>query len=188
MEAFFVSLAAVAVGEFGDKTQLLAVVLAARFKRPGTIMAGILIAVIANHLLAGVVGRQIGNTLSPNVLRWILGFSFIAVALWTLKPDSIDIKEIPMSRYGVFVATFISFFVAEMGDKTQIVTAMLAARYPSLLAVVAGTSTGMLLADFPAVVLGSKMAQHVPLRILRYAAALIFGAIGVAALVNAAIG
>jgi len=188
MEAFFVSLAAVAVGEFGDKTQLLAVVLAARFKRPGTIMAGILFAVIANHLLAGVVGRQIGHALSPNVLRWILGISFIAVALWTLKPDSIDIQEIPMSRYGVFAATFISFFVAEMGDKTQIVTAMLAARYPSLLAVVAGTSTGMLLADFPAVVLGNKMAQHVPLRILRYVAALIFGAIGVAALLNAAIG
>lgn len=188
VEAFFVSLAAVAVGEFGDKTQLLAVLFAARFRRPATIMAGILCAVIANHALAGIIGRQIGHAFSPQVLRWMLGFSFIGVALWTLKPDAVNLGNLPDSRYGVFVATFISFFIAEMGDKTQIVTAMLAARYASLPAVIAGTSMGMLLADFPAVLLGHKMAQYVPLRALRYLAALIFVAIGATALTAAALG
>ena len=188
VEAFLVSLAAVAVGEIGDKTQLLAVLFAARFKRPATIMAGIFCAVVANHVLAGTIGRQIGHAVSPQVLHWILGFSFVGIALWTLKPDAINLENLPDSRYGVFVAAFTSFFIAEMGDKTQIVTAMLAARYPSLPAVIAGTSMGMLLADFPAVLLGHKMAQYVPLRALRYLAALIFVVIGAIALVAAAWG
>jgi putative Ca2+/H+ antiporter (TMEM165/GDT1 family) len=185
MEAFLVSTGIVAFAEIGDKTQLLAFVLAAKFRRPLPIIAAIFVATIANHAFAAAIGTWITSLLGPNVLRWVLGVSFIAMAAWTLVPDKIDDDDIPLARYGVFLTTLIAFFIAEMGDKTQVATVALAARYHSLLAVVCGTTFGMMLANVPAVYLGDKIANKVPLTLVHGIAALIFAALGVATLLGA---
>lgn len=151
MEAFLVSTGIVALAEIGDKTQLLAFVLAAKFRRPLPIIAAIFVATIANHAFAAAIGTWITSLLGPNVLRWVLGASFLAMAAWTLVPDKIDDDDVPLAKYGVFLTTLIAFFVAEMGDKTQVATVALAARYDSLLAVVCGTTFGMMLANVPAI-------------------------------------
>ena len=182
MEAFFVSALAVAIAEIGDKTQLLALLLAARFKRPVPIILGILAATLLNHALAGLVGAWIRSTLSPTTLQWILGISFLLIAAWTLRPDEIkkDTKE--RGHYGVFVVTCIAFFLAEIGDKTQLATVALAARYPSLIQVVAGTTFGMLIADVPAVLLGTVASPRFPFKLIRFIAAGIFALLGIAVL------
>ena len=183
MEAFLVSLVVVAIGEIGDKTQLLALLLAARFKRPVPIILGILAATLVNHALAGLLGGWIRTAAGPEVLRWGLGLSFLAIAAWALKPDTLDEKEAqPLGRYGVFAITLGAFFLAEMGDKTQLATVALAARFDSLIAVVAGTTAGMLLADVPAVLLAEKASLKIPARTVRYVAAALFAAMGIAAL------
>jgi len=182
MQAFLISTGVVALGEMGDKTQLLALLLAARFKRPGPIMAGILVATLANHAAAGWLGAGIAAWLGPQVLRWVIGLSFIAMALWMLVPDQADEAPTAAGRWGVFGTTVVAFFFAEMGDKTQIATVALAARYSELAAVVAGTTLGMMIANVPAVLLGDKVAQKVPMRLVHGIAALIFGALGLLAL------
>jgi putative Ca2+/H+ antiporter (TMEM165/GDT1 family) len=183
MEAFFVSTLVVTLGEIGDKTQLLALLLAARFRRPIPIIAGIFVATLFNHLLAGVLGNWIRSAVDPEVLRWALGISFLAIAAWALVPDKIEQKEsAPMGRYGVFAVTLVAFFLAEIGDKTQLATVALAARFDSLFAVVCGTTVGMLIADVPAVLLGDKASLKIPFKAIRYTAAALFAAIGIAVL------
>lgn len=184
MEAFLVSTGVVALGEIGDKTQLLALILAARFKRPLPIVAGILAATLANHTLAGMVGAWLTSLLGPELLRWILGLSFMAMAVWLLIPDELEAAEVASGRYGVFVTTLVTFFLAEMGDKTQIATVALAARFPDLYAVIAGTTLGMLLADVPAVLFGERVARKVPARIVHAVAAAIFAIIGLLVLIG----
>ncbi len=184
LEAFLVSTGVVALGEIGDKTQLLSLMLAARFRRPWPILGGILAATLANHTLAGLVGNWVRELVAPQVLRWIVAALFFAVAVWALLPDKLDDDAAPpASRLGVFGVTAIAFFLAEMGDKTQIATAVLAARYSALGAVVAGTTLGMLLADAPAVLIGNLSAAKLPLRAIRIAAALMFAALGIYTLV-----
>ena len=185
MEAFLISTGIVALAEIGDKTQLLAFVLAAKFRRPVPIVLGILAATLANHGLAAAVGAWISATLGPESMRWILGVSFIAMAVWTLIPDKLDEDEARIGGYGVFMATLIAFFIAEMGDKTQIATVALAARFDAVLAVVAGTTLGMMLANVPAVYLGERIAGKVPLRLVHGVAAAIFAALGIATLLGA---
>lgn len=163
----------VALAEIGDKTQLLALMLAARFRRPWPIIAGILVATLLNHAVAAWFGTFAASWLRPGVLQWIVAISFLAVALWTLKPDTLDADEALPPR-GAFIATTIAFFIAEIGDKTQVATVLLAARYPPLCEVVAGTTLGMLLANVPVVALGSRFAARLPLRAARIAAALVF--------------
>ena len=185
MEAFLVSTGIVALAEMGDKTQLLALVLAARFRKPWPIVLGIFVATIANHAMAGALGAWVTTQLSPQVLRWILGASFIAMAAWMLVPDKLDDeadKKTP--RFGVFGTTVLLFFLAEMGDKTQIATVMLAARYEAYFAVVAGTTLGMMLANAPVVWLGERMTRLVPLRAVHIVSALIFLAFGLFALLG----
>ena len=182
MEAFFVSVLAIFVGEIGDKTQLLALLLAARFRQPVPIVLGILLATVINHLLAALLGHWVASHIPPEILRWALGLSFIAIALWTLKPDKVETPGNEYGRYGVFLITVASFFLAEVGDKTQIATMVLAARYDNLTLVVAGSTLGMLLADVPAVFLGKVAAPNFPFKWVRLAAALIFGALGCAVL------
>ena len=180
MQTFLISTATVALAELGDKTQLLALILAAKYRRPWTICAGILIATLFNHALAGAAGSLLAAWLSPQTLRWIVALSFLGVAAWTLLPDRVDADEAARgSGHGVLVATLISFFLAEIGDKTQIATAVIAAEYQPLWQVVAGTTTGMLLADAPVVWLGARFAQRLPLRATRIGAALLFAAIAV---------
>ncbi|MEX1165257.1 MAG: TMEM165/GDT1 family protein [Hydrogenophaga sp.] len=186
MEAFWVSTGVVALGEMGDKTQLLAVLLAARFKKPVPIILGILLATLANHALAGAVGGWVAAVLGADVLRWVIGLSFIAMAGWMLIPDQIDgdlaVKEV--ATLGVLGTTFLAFFVAEMGDKTQIATVALAARYNELVWVVAGSTLGMMLANVPAVYLGDKIAERISMAWVHGVSALIFVALGVATLLN----
>ena len=177
MEPLLVSTATVALAEIGDKTQLLALLLAARYRKPGPIIAGILLAPLLNHALAGWFGALAASWLTPEVLRWVVAGSFIAIALWTLKPDKLDEGEALPAR-GAFIATTIAFFLAEMGDKTQVATVLLAANYPSLWQVVAGTTIGMMLANAPVVALGSRFADRLPLRAARMVAALVFLALG----------
>jgi len=179
MEAFLVSTGVVALGEMGDKTQLLALLLAARFKRPWPIVAGILVATLANHAAAGWLGAGIAAWLGPQVLRWVIGISFISMAAWMLVPDEADEAPGGTGRFGVFGTTVVAFFLAEMGDKTQIATVALAARYANLAAVVAGTTLGMMVANVPAVLLGDKVAKKVPMRLVHAIAAAIFGVLGV---------
>jgi putative Ca2+/H+ antiporter (TMEM165/GDT1 family) len=179
MEAFLVSTTVVTIGEIGDKTQLLALMFAARFQGPIPIVLGIFAATLANHTLAGLVGGWIRQTVSPEYLRWGLGASFIAIALWALKPDNIDDDARPTGNYGVFAVTLIAFFLAEIGDKTQIATVMLAAKFPSLPAVVGGTTLGMLIADVPAVFLGAMVSDKIPFRAVRFTTAAIFAALGI---------
>ena len=179
MQAFLVSTGIVALAEMGDKTQLLALVLAARFRKPWPIVAGIFVATIVNHALAGALGAWVTQALGPDVLRWVLGGSFIAMALWMLVPDKLDEEEAQSQpRFGVFGATVIAFFLAEMGDKTQVATVMLAARFDSWAPVVAGTTLGMMLANVPAVFLGEAVTRIVSMKVVRTVAALIFAAIG----------
>jgi len=185
MEALFISTGVVALAEIGDKTQLLAFILAARFKRPLPIVAGILVATLVNHGLAGALGAWITSVVSPEILRWVLGLSFIGMAVWTLIPDKIEDEETRAAqRLGVFGATLITFFLAEMGDKTQLATVALAAHYGAPLVVVIGTTLGMLIADVPAVLVGNQFAAKIPLKIVHAIAAAIFAAMGVLALLK----
>lgn len=186
MEALLVSTGVVALAEIGDKTQLLAFILAARFKKPFPIIAGILAATIINHGLAGALGAWITSTVSPEVLRWVLGASFLGMAAWTLIPDKIEDEETQIaSKLGVFGATFITFFLAEMGDKTQIATIAMAAHYANPWLVVVGTTLGMLIADVPAVFVGDKMADKIPMKLVHSVAAGVFAVLGVATLLGA---
>ena len=186
MEALLVSTGVVALAEIGDKTQLLAFILAARFKKPVPIILGILAATIVNHGLAGALGAWITAMLSPQVLRWVLGVSFIAMAIWTLIPDEIEDDETQVARrFGVFGATLITFFLAEMGDKTQIATVAMAAHYATPVLVVIGTTLGMLIADVPAVFVGDKLATKIPMKLVHGIAAAIFALLGVVTLLGA---
>ena len=183
MEAFLVSTGIVALAEMGDKTQLLALVLAARFRKPWPIVLGILAATVVNHALAGAVGAWVTTQLGPDMLRWVLGISFLAMAGWMLIPDKLDDEDAgPAPRFGVFATTVLLFFLAEMGDKTQIATVMLAAQYSAYLWVVAGTTFGMMLANAPVVWLGERMTRLVPLRVVHIVSALIFAGLGLLAL------
>jgi putative Ca2+/H+ antiporter (TMEM165/GDT1 family) len=185
MEAFLVSTGLVALAEIGDKTQLLALVLAARFRKPVPIILGILVATLANHALAGAAGAWIAEVVGPMAMGWILGLSFIAMAAWTLVPDEYDEDaDTTAGRFGVFGTTLVAFFLVEMGDKTQIATVALAAKYGSLVAVVGGTTLGMLLANVPAVLLGEVAAKKLPMRLVHGIAAAIFLVLGVSVLLG----
>jgi len=186
MKAFLISTGIVALAEMGDKTQLLALLLAARFQRPWPIIAGIFIATVLNHAVAGAVGSWIQNLLGADVLRWVLGLSFLAMAAWMLVPDKLDDDGSTTShgRFGVLGTTVIVFFLAEMGDKTQIATVALAARYDALLPVVAGTTLGMMLANAPVVLLGDKITRKIPIKLVHRVAAGIFAVLGVLVLLN----
>lgn len=186
MEAFLVSTGIVALAEMGDKTQLLAFVLAARFRKPLPIVAGIFIATLFNHGLAGALGAWITTALGPDVLRWVLGLSFLGMAVWTLIPDEIEKDEAKAAqRFGVFGATLVTFFLAEMGDKTQIATVAMAAHYGAPVIVVAGTTLGMLIADVPAVFIGDRLSQRIPMRLVHGVAAALFALLGLATLIGA---
>lgn len=178
MEALFISAGVVALAEIGDKTQLLSFILAARFKKPIPIIAGILVATLVNHGLAGALGAWITAVTSPEIMRWVLGGSFIGMAVWTLIPDKIEEETQVAKHLGVFSATIVTFFLAEMGDKTQIATVALAAHYGAPLMVIAGTTLGMLLADVPAVFVGSKFAAKIPMKLVHSIAAGVFAVMG----------
>lgn len=182
---FFVSTGVVALSELGDKTQLLAFILATKFKNPKPIIAGILVATIINHGFAGAVGEWLTSLTTPTVMSIILGISFIAMSVWIMIPDKYTDEEQKLVKFGVFGTTVVTFFLAEMGDKTQLATIALAANYHTLLPVVAGTTVGMLLADVPAVFLGNKFAQKLPLNIIRSIAAIVFVILGVISFANA---
>ena len=185
MDAFLVSTGIVALAEIGDKTQLLAFILAAKFRKPWPIVAGIFVATALNHAVAGALGAWIMAAAGPSVMRWVLGLGFIAMAAWTLVPDTFDEADAASahrSRYGVFGTTVVAFFLAEMGDKTQIATVALAAQFNAFYAVVAGTTLGMMIANVPAVFLGNKIAHRIPVRLVHGMAAAIFFALGVATL------
>lgn len=187
MEAFFISTGVVAFAEIGDKTQLLAFLLAARYKKPLPIILGILIATIANHALAGILGTWLTQLMAPDALRWLLGISFILMAAWVMIPDQLDEEEAKsINGLGVFGTTLLVFFLAEMGDKTQIATVALAAQYQAFFMVVLGTTLGMMIANVPAVLIGKNMAKRVPVKLVHAIAALIFVALGVAILFGAA--
>lgn len=185
MEAFLVSTGIVALAEIGDKTQLLAFILAAKFRKPVPIIVGILVATLVNHGCAGAVGEWLTHLVSPQTLRWVLGVSFIGMAIWTLIPDKFEEDDAKLARMGVFGTTLVAFFLAEMGDKTQIATVALAAQYQNLAVVVAGTTIGMMVANVPAVLLGDRIAQRMPVRLVHGIAAAIFAVLGVATLLGA---
>lgn len=185
MESFLVSTGVIALAEIGDKTQLLAFILAARFRKPLPIVAGIVLATLVNHSLAGALGAWITASTSPSVLRWVLGLSFLAMAIWTLIPDSIEAGESAIaSRLGVFGATLVTFFLAEMGDKTQLATVAMTAHYAAPVVVVLGTTLGMLIADVPAVFIGERLATRIPMKLVHAIAAAIFALLGVATLLG----
>lgn len=179
MEALLVSTGLVAIAEIGDKTQLLAILLAARFRRPLPIIMGILVATIANHALAAFVGVAAGEFLQGPWMRWVLGVAFIAFAAWALIPDKFEEDETPKDRAGVFLTTLVAFFFVEMGDKTQVATVALGAQFQNVLLVAAGTTLGMMLANVPAVILGEAAATRIPLKYVRWAAAACFAGIGI---------
>ena len=185
MEAFLVSTGIVALAEIGDKTQLLAFILAAKFRKPLPIVLGILVATVANHAMAGALGAWITSLVGPETLRWVLGVSFIAMAIWTLIPDKFDEEDANLARFGVFGTTLLAFFLAEMGDKTQVATVALAAQYQAFFAVVAGTTFGMMIANVPAVFLGDRIANRMPVRLVHSVAAAIFALLGIATLFGA---
>ena len=186
MEAFLIATGLVALAEIGDKTQLLAFMLAARFKRPVPIVAGIWVATVFNHTAAGALGAWLTQVISPTALRWGLGLSFLAMAGWMLIPDRLDEDDTPRPGHGVFVTTVIAFFLAEMGDKTQIATIALAARFPQdFFAVIAGTTAGMMAANVPAVLVGGRLADKLPVTWVHRVAALIFALLGLATLTGA---
>ena len=183
MEALLVSTGIVALAEMGDKTQLLSLVLAARFRKPWPIVWGILVATLANHGLAGALGSWVTTQLGPEALRWVLGGSFLAMAVWILVPDKLDDEDEPAQpRWGIFATTVVAFFLAEMGDKTQIATVMLAAQFQSLFWVVAGTTLGMMLANAPVVWLGDAITRKVSLTWVHRISAVIFAILGLLAL------
>ena len=185
MESFLISLSTVAVAEMGDRTQLLSLMLAARFRRPWPILAGVLCATVANHAVAAFIGQRLGRALTPRILDAAVGISMIAMALWSLKPDTLDESSPGGTRRGAFLATLVTFFIAEIGDKTQIATVALAAAYSNLLAVVAGTTTGMLLANAPVVFFGKAFSARLPLKAIRYFASALFLALGLFFLLRA---
>ena len=179
VETFLIATGAVALAEIGDKTQLLALLLAARFRSFWPLAWGILIATVLNHALAAWLGSLVSTWLPASTLRWLVGLSFLAVAVWTLKPDTVDDDAAPGSRFGAFLTTTLAFFLAEIGDKTQVATVVLAAQYSPLSAVILGTTAGMLLANLPVVALGAKFADRLPLRQARWIAALVFALLGI---------
>ena len=186
MEALLVSTGIVALAEIGDKTQLLAFILAARFKKPWPIIGGILCATVVNHGLAGALGAWITAAVNPSILRWVLGVSFLGMAIWMLIPDKIDEAQTQTThRWGVFGITLVAFFFAEMGDKTQIATIAMAAHYPDPILVVIGTTLGMLIANVPAVLIGDQLAAKIPMKLVHTIAAGIFAALGIATLLGA---
>jgi putative Ca2+/H+ antiporter (TMEM165/GDT1 family) len=185
MDAFLISTGIVALAEIGDKTQLLAFILAAKFRRPLPIILGILVATLANHGLAGALGAWITSLAEPSTLRWVLGISFIAMAIWTLIPDKFEEEDAKLAQFGVFTTTLVAFFLAEMGDKTQVATVALAAQFQALFAVVMGTTLGMMIANVPAVLLGDRIAHRMPTRLVHGIAAAIFALLGVATLMGA---
>ena len=185
MEAFWISITTISVAEIGDRTQLLSLVLAARYRRPWPIIAGIFCATLANHTVAGALGVWFSSLFTPHILEVVVGVSMIAMALWTLKPDKLGENIGASSAMGAFLATLTSFFVAEIGDKTQIATLALAAAYPTLLAVVAGTTAGMMIANVPVVFLGKAFADRLPLKAIHYGAAVLFAILGCLFLVRA---
>ena len=184
MEALLVSTGVVALAEIGDKTQLLALLLATRLRAPIPIVLGIVVATLANHAFAGAVGAWLVHVIGPDVMRWILGISFLAMAAWTLIPDEPPADDAARPRYGVFVTTVVAFFLVEMGDKTQIATVMLAARFESLVSVVIGTTLGMMLVNVPTVFLGRAASARIPFKAVRIAAALLFAGLGIWVLVG----
>ncbi len=184
MEAFLISTGIVALAEIGDKTQLLAFVLAAKFRKPVPIILGILVATIANHAGAGALGAWITSLVSPDIMRWVLGISFIAMAAWIMVPDKLDDEDTELAHFGVFTTTVLAFFMAEMGDKTQIATVALAAQYHAFIAVVAGTTLGMMIANVPAVLLGDRIAHKLPLNLIHGIVAVVFALLGVATLLG----
>ena len=179
LQALLVSTGVVALAEIGDKTQLLALVLAAKYRKPVPIILGILVATLVNHALAGVVGAWVAATVGPDWMRWILGASFIAMAAWMLVPDKVDEEATASPRHGVFLATLVAFFLLEMGDKTQIATVALAAKFDTLWAVVVGTTLGMMIANVPAVLLGEVAATRLPMRLVHGIAAALFLLLGI---------
>ncbi len=185
MDAFLVSTAVVALGEMGDKTQLLALILAARFRKPWPIVWGILLATVLNHALAAALGAWVAQALGPDVLRWVLGASFLAMAVWMLVPDEVGDEE-GQTRFklGVLGTTLLCFFLAEMGDKTQIATVALAAHYPSVWQVVVGSTLGMMLANVPVVFFGDKIAKKIPMRLMHGISAAVFAVLGLLVLLN----
>lgn len=185
MHAFLVSTGIVALAEIGDKTQLLSFILAAKFRKPIPIILGIFVATLLNHGFAGAIGAWLTTLLGPEALRWILGISFIAMAGWTLIPDKFDDQDAKFAKLGVFGTTLVAFFLAEMGDKTQVATVALAAQYKSLVAVVAGTTLGMMIANVPAVILGDRIAHKIPTKTVHAVAAAIFAILGIATLCGA---
>jgi len=178
MEAFLTSTAVVALAEIGDKTMLLAIVLATRFRKPLPIILGILVATLANHGIAAFVGQSIASILEGQWFRYAVGISFIAMALWTLVPDKLDDEEAKPSRFGAFLTTTVAFFIVEIGDKTQIATIALGAQFQNVLLVTAGTTLGMMLANAPAVYFGNRIIEIVPLKVVHMIAALLFLLIG----------
>ena len=186
MESFLVSTGVVALAEIGDKTQLLSFLLAARFRKPAPIVLGILVATLLNHALAGALGTLVTAWLGPDALRWVLGVSFVLMAAWILVPDELDAEDAQLPRLGVFGATLVAFFLAEMGDKTQVATVALAARYGEFALVVLGTTLGMMLANVPAVLLGERIAHRMPVRLVHAVAAAVFAVIGVVTLLGGA--
>ena len=178
MEAFLVSFGLVALAELGDKTQFLALMLASRFHRPAPILAGILVAVIVNHLASAALGYFVGMRLEGPWLKWVIAASFFAVALWAVIPEKPESETVPIGRFGVFGTTVCAFFIAELGDKTEVATAALAARFALLVPVVAGTTLAMLAANLPAVLLGRQLARWVSLKALRWGAVVLSLALG----------
>ncbi len=185
MEAFLISTSVVALAEIGDKTQLLAFILAAKYRKSLTIILGILVATLVNHALAAALGAWLPSLMKPEILRSVLGLSFIGMAVWTLIPDTFDERDATLTRMGVFGATLIAFFLAEMGDKTQVATVALAAQYHAFFIVLAGTTLGMMIANVPAVLLGERIAHRMPVRLVHTIAAAIFAMLGIATLLGA---
>jgi Ca2+/H+ antiporter, TMEM165/GDT1 family len=184
MESFLVSISTVALAEIGDRTQFLSLMLAAHYRRPWQVLAGVLCATLANHAVAGLIGVRLSRYLTPTLLDYIVGVSMVAMALWALKPDALT-SDTTRSARNAFTATVVTFFLAEIGDKTQIATVALAAAYGSLIAVVAGTTAGMLLANAPVVFLGKACAERLPLRAINYAASALFVVLGCVFIVRA---
>jgi putative Ca2+/H+ antiporter (TMEM165/GDT1 family) len=184
MEAFWISTGIVALAEIGDKTQLLALVLAAKYRKPVPIIFGIFVATLLNHALAGYFGAWLAATIGEQMLKWILGVSFIAMAGWMLIPDKLDEEEDKPARFGVFLTTLIAFFIVEIGDKTQVATVFLAAKYADVIAVVAGTTVGMMVANVPAVLLGEVAAKKLPMRLVHSVVAIVFLVLGLIILFN----
>jgi putative Ca2+/H+ antiporter (TMEM165/GDT1 family) len=179
LESFLVSTLVVGLAEIGDKTQILSLILAARFQRPVPIIFGILLATLANHALAGLAGTVAGALFSGAWMRWILGISFLSVAVWALFPDRYEEDAEAVSRLGAFASTLVAFFLAEIGDKTQIATIGLAARFEQFYPVVLGTTLGMMLANIPAVLIGDRIADKLPVRAIRITAAAVFVVLGI---------